>query len=433
MSGIHARLSASGSDRWEVCTKAPEMEDMYPDETSEAAAHGTAAHLLGAAVLKGIVDGHKITAKDYEGTIIWVPDDVDAADGAVERFIDEDIGDDAPLTGYTFMVDKEMICAIDEYVDQVLIQDYNEIYVEVDVPIGWMTGEKDAKGTADAIGIKYLEDTETFRIGVHDLKFGKSPKGMVFAKENRQMSHYMLGAINDFSWLGEFSQFDMHIHQPRLNHHDHWGCSQEWLDLRNVAIKKAATDILLGTTKFVPGEKQCFFCRHRANCEDYAEYVKKTVIEDFPVVETKGSRGGIKAEASQGSHLNEAFKLVGMVERWASSIRAAAARELEHHRENMPDWKFVAGKKSRSFTDQAKVEDWMKRSKFKADEYSPRKFMTAPQLEKLTGKDYYKANIAEFVEWGKGNPQIKPITDPKPELDLAGDMGFENLEEEIEE
>ncbi len=424
----HAKLSPSGADRWEICTASPAMEQDYPDETSEAAAHGTAAHLLGAAVLRGVVAGLKTAAKDYEGCIIWVPDSQDEDEGESERFIDEDAGENAPMTGFSFMVDKEMISAIDEYVDQILIQGYDDIYVEVAVPIGHLTGEKDATGTADCVGIKY--DGDHNRIGVHDLKFGKSPKGIVYATENRQMSHYMLGALDEFSWLADFDEFDMHIHQPRLNHHDHWECSEGWLKGRLDIIKVAALAIHAGRVTFRPGEKQCFFCRHRANCEDYAAFVNKTVMDDFPVVETKGPRGGIKAEAPQGAHLNEAYAKVGMVERWCTAIRAASARELEHNRENMPDWKFVAGKNARSFTDLPAVEDWMKRSKFKADDYAPRKFMSAAQLEKLTGKDYYKANIAEYVEWKKGNPQIKPISDPKPELDLAGDMGFENLEDD---
>ena len=42
----HALLSASGSARWLNCTPSPLLEEQYPDNDSEAAAEGTAAHEL---------------------------------------------------------------------------------------------------------------------------------------------------------------------------------------------------------------------------------------------------------------------------------------------------------------------------------------------------------------------------------------------------
>ncbi len=43
---LHAKLSASGSEKWMTCTPSAKMEEPFPDETSVFAAEGTFAHAV---------------------------------------------------------------------------------------------------------------------------------------------------------------------------------------------------------------------------------------------------------------------------------------------------------------------------------------------------------------------------------------------------
>ena len=42
----HAKLSASGSEKWMTCTPSARMEESFPDEGSEFAREGTFAHAV---------------------------------------------------------------------------------------------------------------------------------------------------------------------------------------------------------------------------------------------------------------------------------------------------------------------------------------------------------------------------------------------------
>ena len=42
----HAKLSASGSEKWMTCTPSAQLEDQFPDEGSEFASEGTFAHAV---------------------------------------------------------------------------------------------------------------------------------------------------------------------------------------------------------------------------------------------------------------------------------------------------------------------------------------------------------------------------------------------------
>lgn len=422
MGHMHARKGASGASRWWHCGMSVLESDAYPDESSEAADEGTAAHYLAAFCLQSKLDdgSHAAVPKDFLGVRIAVPDEQGYEEGEVVGFLAS--GEDEPMTGRFFEIDNVMIDAVDTYIRQVGMYDYDELYVEVNLDISWLTQEAGDVGTADVVGLKNLEDG-TMIIGVHDLKYGKSPKGKVSAEENEQEAMYAMAARREYGWMADVSGFAFHIHQPRLNHHDVWLPALGWVDDAEKSCIKQAKAIDDGLVDYVPGEKICYWCKHLPNCEAADQYAAECLV-DFPVMETTGPRGGISAEAPQGSHLNEAYARVAFTERWARAVRVASHRQIEEHPETMPDWKMVAGKNMRSYTDRPGIEDWMKRSKFKAEDYAPPDFCSPAQLEKLVGKKYYADHVEQFVKKEPGKPGIVHVSDPKPAITKFDDVDF---------
>jgi hypothetical protein len=111
------------------------------------------------------------------------------------------------------VVDKAMVGYVEDYCKLVReLAEGNTLLVERKVPIGHLTGEEGAKGTADAVVIKGAERNLT----VVDLKYGMGVE--VSAIENPQLMLYALGAYEMYGVLADFETVSMYIHMPRLNY-----------------------------------------------------------------------------------------------------------------------------------------------------------------------------------------------------------------------
>ena len=117
----HATLSPSGAHRWTACPGSVRLCEDLPDTAGRDADEGTDAHTLAARCL-------------LKGT--------DAASY---------IGETLPM-GFT--VDADMAEAVQRYVDTVrhlVVATNGGLLVEQEVPIGHITGEEGATGTADTV------------------------------------------------------------------------------------------------------------------------------------------------------------------------------------------------------------------------------------------------------------------------------------------
>ena len=389
----HAKLCPpSGWDRWSVCSASV---DLQTNEGSEFAAQGTAAHLLGDTCFKEFIAGPEYAAKpaDFIGQRIWVPDADDEAAGMTECFTDAFEGAEPPLTGWVFEVDHEMADNVQTYMDEVLMQDRDYLQSETAVPLEHITGEEGATGHADVLR------THGKTLATHDLKYGKGVK--VFAKENGQQLLYLLGGARELNWLGRFERFEIHIHQPRLGHHDVWILGREELEIWAKRIAAKAYDIVkLEKREFQPGTKACKFCDYRRECVARGEMAMATP-DDFPPAD-EIEEGMI----DRGAYIAAALERVEFVENWAKDVWAAATDMAKEQPGSIPGWDMFPGRGSRKIVDEDKVKARLRKRKYKIDDYAPRKMCSAAQLEKIVGKEEYKTTFSEFVEHYDGTPKL---------------------------
>lgn len=396
----HAKLSPSGAHRWMACPGSVVLEADYPDQGSAYADEGTAAHTLAAYVLQD-----KTEADEYIGEVIHVG----------ER---------------KFTVDKTMAAHVGNYVKLVReLAAGHTLLVERKVPIGHLTGETGATGTADAVIINGAERNLT----VVDLKYGMGVQ--VDAIENPQLQMYALGAYEAYSVLADFDTVSMYIHMPRLNHVSEYHISVTELLRFASEVRAAAMDVgqakaqpyadarddTLSLRDYLqPGEKQCRFCKAKASCPallaEVTEVVggKPATAEDFAqftpdAADELGSAGD--------NYLSMAMAKVGLVEDWCKAIRAEVERRLLRG-DTVPGYKLVEGKLgNRQWTSQDEAEAAMKSMRLKQDEMYERKIISPTAAEKVLKQNPAKwEKLQKLITRNPGKPSVAPAADKRPAL-----------------
>ena len=389
----HAKLSPSGAHRWMRCPGSVVLEAQYPDSSSAYAREGTAAHELAALVL----ESPPATAQAYVG----------------KRIAYDDHGEDVqwPIT-------QDMADYVDDYVK--LVRERAEgatLMVERKLPIGHITGEASATGTSDVVIIDHANS----EIVVIDLKYGMGVR--VSAEENEQTQLYALGALEEYSVLGDFAHVSMLIHQPRLNHVSEWTIPVEQL----LTFAKSASfaagqcdlarsldgeDALAGFLS--PGEKQCRFCKAKATCPALRAEITEVVggssaatldeFSDFTPEPVDMQTGD--------NYLPIAMAKVGMVEDWCKAVRAEVERRLLAG-QNVDGYKLVEGKRGpRKWSDADDIEQLFKSFRLRQDEMYDFTLISPTKAEKVFKENPKRwAKVQERITQSTGKPSVAPATD----------------------
>ncbi len=419
-SPAHARLSPSGSYRWMTCLGSVAMEDGEPDDSSEYADEGTAAHALGSMCL---LDGSHPAA--YLGRVLQVINGVYWP------------GSDAPkpprLFGQAadiermFDVDVDMVAGVNTYVQR--MREYaagNKLHVEIALPIDHITAEAGATGTGD--GIVITADGEELQ--AHDLKFGRGVQ--VFAKDNPQLLLYLSGARKKYP--GNYKRFRLVIHQPRLNHLDEWDCDAATLDAFEAKATKLAQ---AATTAFeyranwlgrddsylVPSESACKFCKAKAKCPKLGQFVVDAVGADFDVMATLPANDMPPLIPTDLADLGVKLRCVDLIEDWCKAIRGKVEVALfEHHNSTEAiaalGHKLVEGKRgNRQWSDPTAAEATLKKMRLKKEEMYSFKLISptvAETLLKPTPKRW--TAVQTLITQSDGKPSVAPADDKRTAL-----------------
>jgi hypothetical protein len=177
MSG-HAKLSPSSAARWMSCPGSVTLSEGIEDKSSKNADEGTMMHYFAASCLVTGVDAVAYIGVACEETGLRL-NEKQAKD--VQFYVDH-VRDIVKATG-------------------------GELRVEQRLPIGWLTGEEDAHGTADAVIVTFDE------LIIVDAKFGYK---LVDADDNPQLMIYAAAAYDELKIAYDFKRVRIAISQPRL-------------------------------------------------------------------------------------------------------------------------------------------------------------------------------------------------------------------------
>ena len=325
----HALLSASSAHRWLACTPSARLEEQFPDTTSEAAKEGTLAHELAELKVRNYFKPHDVSKRKLTF--------------AIKKMKENPLWDDEMLEHTDTYID---------YIRDVSIKLPSDPYVEVEKQVRFDSYVPEGFGTADCIMIQ----GET--LFVVDFKYGKGV--LVSAEENPQMMLYALGAYDACKLFYPIKQIRLAIVQPRLpDGISEWGCSLEQLLEFGDYVKEKAAVAFKGDGEFVPGEKQCRFCRAKSQCGARAEEnVKLAFATDKkpPLITNEEVRRCCKmAQRSAG------VCIVGMPCRkedsWMESGRGSRIQRLDRYgcgiRKTFKEWGYrradVVGKEATDF------------------------------------------------------------------------------------
>ena len=385
----HARLSASGSQRWLACPGSILLEESYPEDVvSEFAEYGTAGHQLAQLCLE-----KERPATLFEGQVF----------NKSENFPEG------------FKVDTEMADAVQTYLDYCNSLGEGETHIEKRVDFSLYVNE--GFGTADFIKVK---DNE---IHVVDLKMGKGVK--VNAINNTQGMLYALSVVWD-SKLADNDIVHIAIVQPRLDHISEWSLTVNALLTWGAdSVRPRAEQAWNGEPIFNPGETQCRFCKAKPTCKALAEHSLKTAMDTFTDIPTEEDLKEVHTltHAEIGALLPRVNTLVN----WAKSLEAHAFSELDKG-EKIPGYKLVMGRSgNRKWTNEDDIERKLTQMGVRKSEMFSKKLLTPAQMCKIIKKkDLSVTQIETYWNSPEGKPTIAVESDSRDEIWPS--TGFTDIE-----
>jgi len=252
----HSPIGASSCNRWWNCPGSVALIATLPkQETSYAAAEGTAAHEVAEAYLDHIKTGSK------------------------RRDIYSEVGTTIMADDYEIEITEEMIDAVKVYTDAIHKETtyrgtgYQFLTVEERFNLEI---EKEAFGTNDAFLYKPFHDLHLW-----DYKHGKGV--VVEVENNKQLMYYALGALQG----RDVAMVHTYIVQPRAYHADGpvRKCSYTLKQLKDFEFDlKCAIERTKQPDAPLKSGDHCKFCPAIANCDAVRAEVMQTAKNDFAAV-----------------------------------------------------------------------------------------------------------------------------------------------------
>lgn len=229
----HAKLSASGSERWVNCPGSVKLSEGRPDKESIYSREGTLAHeLLEAELFSRIFEGDPTFCPEppWEG-------------------VDEDM--------------RRHVRGVADFIYNLARRiPHAELLVEGKSDLSFIS--PDMWGTYDGAIIDLFGT-----LHVIDFKYGAGH--VVSVRENLQAIFYALGLAHRFDW--NFKRVRMWIIQPRVKGYDgpaYWECSIQELRGYVDFFKRAVDRVEKEPTTYVEG-RWCYFCKGKSICPKIRE------------------------------------------------------------------------------------------------------------------------------------------------------------------
>lgn len=370
----HAVLSASGAHRWLECTPSARLEENFEDRSSESAKEGTLAHAIAEAKVRNML--------------------IDPLPKRSFSKILKDFTKDA-------MYQKEMDALTDEYAEYVrgIVLSYaQKPYIAVEVKLNLSGYIPEGFGTADCIIISGNN------LHIVDLKYGKNVA--VSAENNPQLKLYALGAVGEYELFYDIQTVHMHIFQPRNK--DGGGTF-----IASVQDLKAWGDSIRPTVEMAymgAGEQKvgswCGFCKAKPICQKHVEKCRELAKLDFkkPELLTLEEVGAILQKA------RDVASWVKVLDEWAL---AEVLKGVD-----IPGWKAVAGRKTKTWTDMDTAFKKLTDSGIDEAILWKKTPLTLAQVEDEIGKKDFATLVGDMVTTSTGKPALVPESDKRPALKI---------------
>lgn len=379
----HAKLGPSSAHRWMACPGSVRASAGIPDDGSEFAKAGTAAHALAALVL-----GREI--------------DVDAVP----------LGARCPETGLEW--DTEMREGVTEYVEYVrsLAHELNGV-IFVERRVRFDEYVEGGFGTADVLII--APDVNV----LVDLKFGRGVR--VLAQDahgpNPQLMLYAVGARQEYGMFGLADRWRLVIHQPRLDSVSFTDVTDADLTAFAARARHAAAETKRPDAPLVPGD-HCKFCLARGTCRARAELALAEARAEF-------GPPAVRPDHLTLAQIADILPRLDEIESWCADLRATAL-QIARSGQDVPGYKVVLSRSQRRWFDEAAAAQALVDAGAPEDAIWERSLIGLGAAEKLLGgKKAAKKLIDELTTKPRGAPTLVPLSDPRPaELVITAAQDF---------
>ena len=370
----HAILSASGAHRWLECTPSARLEENFEDRSSDSAKEGTLAHAIAEAKVRNML--------------------IDPLPKRSFSKILKDFTKDA-------MYQKEMDALTDEYAEYIrgIVLSYaQKPYIAVEVKLNLSAYIPEGFGTADCIIISGND------LHIVDLKYGKNVA--VSAEDNPQLKLYALGAVGEYELFYDIQTVHMHIFQPRNK--DGGGTfitSVQELKAWGENIRPTVEMAYMGAGEQKTGA-WCGFCKARPICQKHADKCRELAALEFkkPELLTLEEVGAILQQA------RDVASWVKVLDEWAL---AEALKGTD-----IPGWKAVAGRKTRSWSDMDEAFKKLTDNGIDETVLWKKTPLTLAQVENEIGKKDFATLVGDMVTTSTGKPALVPESDKRPALKI---------------
>lgn len=241
---------------------------------------------------------------------------------------------------------------------------------------------------------------------VMDYKYGKGK--IRIAKDDPQGEAY---CVLDYRQFKEDERPDIYqviIAQPRLNSYTIHEIPIEEVYKIERQIEKERAEYY-NNPQYRAGS-HCGFCSYKGQCPEYLDTNSQLDTEVFNIKDMIESP---KKEMSKQERIEILSRIVLKKKDIVSFLNQAEEElyKLLESGEDLPEHKMVAGRSSRDWVDEEKVEKTIK--KLGGDPFT-KKLMTPPQVQKAIGKKNYEKYFSKLVKTSAGKATMVPKSDKRP-------------------
>jgi hypothetical protein len=371
---LHSTLGASKAERWMNCPGSVRLEAGLPDQTSEYAKEGTAAHSLAERALGKELDCNVWLETEIEGVLV-----TEEMCDAVQVFVDH-------VRGRRFVLQAGATLPT--------------MYIEHRFDLTPLNPPGPMFGTSDVT----LWEPATKTLEILDYKHGRGVA--VDATENPQLLYYALGAVVELKVRPE--RIAVTIVQPRGSHPAGIIRRYELGFDELVAFKKELFERAVATTAPDAPLKaggHCKFCKALATCPAQKEQAVAVAQAEFD----SPFAAPPAPELLTLDELDVVLRHADQLEDWLGAVRQHVIRQLDAGIE-VPGWKLVPKRAMRRWADEEQATRMLE-SMLLDDAYT-KKLLTVAQAEKAL-KTYGTKLPERLVTKESSGFNLAPASDPR--------------------